>query len=512
MQVWLLARDSSSVLQLLQNMSYEGHPALWHLCLYGLSQITHNVVSVQILHLLIALGIVFLIVKFSPFSVLHKFLLSFSYFIFFEYTFISRNYSLGILFLFLFCAAYHRAGKRYYLLATLLALAANTNIYACMISMALALFLGLEALQEGQFQRLKSKQMVISVAIICLGWLLSILQIGRIMLPQLAALFAALGTSNISQQFSSATPNIALAIAPTESFNLIEQLAQLGSVLNDVFKSYVPIPVFSELDFWNTNFLTDPDATASVLGIPLGDYVALALTIALLSCALYFLARRPALLWSFIFGNFVLVAFRFFLHDQPALRHQGHFFILLVICFWLLNSSLSGVNNHPPDVKSHHPKLSRAALQQRFFTVVLTLQFFSGLYAASMDYIYPFSAGKAAANFIQENGLAEIDIFGSLPRQATVLSGYLDVPIYYPQRQEFGSFWTHLVPKIDSDAELIQAIESQANAADRERLVLALTRPLPSADASSLSITELARFEQSIAPNETFYLYLAQGE
>ena len=62
-QAWLLARDSASLIELFQNMRYEGHPGLWHLCLYGLTRITHNPLIMQIFHLSVSVFIVSLIVK-----------------------------------------------------------------------------------------------------------------------------------------------------------------------------------------------------------------------------------------------------------------------------------------------------------------------------------------------------------------------------------------------------------------------------------------------------------------
>jgi hypothetical protein len=38
LQAWLIARDSSSVIDLFKNLKYEGHPGLWHICLYLISR------------------------------------------------------------------------------------------------------------------------------------------------------------------------------------------------------------------------------------------------------------------------------------------------------------------------------------------------------------------------------------------------------------------------------------------------------------------------------------------
>ncbi len=72
LNVWLIARDSDSIGELFRNIKYEGHPGLWYLCLYVLNQFTHNPVSMQIFHLLLATGFVYIFVRFSQFTTLQK--------------------------------------------------------------------------------------------------------------------------------------------------------------------------------------------------------------------------------------------------------------------------------------------------------------------------------------------------------------------------------------------------------------------------------------------------------
>lgn len=532
MQAWLLARDSSNILELIQFMEFEGHPALWHFLLYGLNHITHNVFGVQILHLLISIVMVWLVIKFSPFSILHKFLLSFSYFIFFEYTFISRNYNLGILFLFLFCITYRLPKKRYVLLSILLILAANTNVYAFIIGIALALFAAVDILQQKSMGKalnsiISRSQLTSSLTILALGWLLSTLQIVRVIIPKIIErlslnaipqpsidplLIASISTTTIATE--SISPEV------TSYDPILSLVIRAGNAIADIWESYVPIPLLFKLHFWNTNILTQNEALPSLFGIFTGELLGMGLAIALIGISTYLFACDLPVLCLYIAGNAMMLMFQVALHDTPYIRHTGHFFILFIVSFWLFNSRFS-----KPQNRSEEPlgRLSSASfikslssfLQHRFLTIILTIQFLVGIYAAGIDYLFTFSGGKAAANYIQANNLSEIDIFGSRYRQAAVLSGYLDTPIYYPEYEEFGSFWTNLAPEIQNEAELLQKIKDQIDVTENKTLVLALTIPLTSDLASEdlvdISIEELARFEESIVANETFYLYLAKG-
>ena len=144
LNVWLIARDSSSLLELFGNIKYEGHPALWYLCLYFLNQFTDNPIVMQIFHLLIATSTVFIFIKYAPFTQLQKVLFCFGYLPFYEYLVISRNYAIGLLLVCVFCAAYPTRNKGYLWLAVILFFLANSNAYCLFIAFALGLTLILE--------------------------------------------------------------------------------------------------------------------------------------------------------------------------------------------------------------------------------------------------------------------------------------------------------------------------------------------------------------------------------
>ncbi len=75
----------------------------------------------------------------SPFSKLEKLLLLSSYFVLFEYTVISRDYGIGFLFALIYADMRARRPDRIFLNALLLGLLANTNLFAFLLSGALAL-------------------------------------------------------------------------------------------------------------------------------------------------------------------------------------------------------------------------------------------------------------------------------------------------------------------------------------------------------------------------------------
>ena len=91
---WLLARDSASLSELWAVSRYEGHPIFWNVILFIITRFTSDPVWMQLVHWLISVTVVFFVMRFSPLPALWNILFVFGYFILYEYTVISRNYSI----------------------------------------------------------------------------------------------------------------------------------------------------------------------------------------------------------------------------------------------------------------------------------------------------------------------------------------------------------------------------------------------------------------------------------
>src|ERR1051325_1005581 len=76
---WLLAKDSSSIGEMMYNSRYEGHPMLWNFLLFVLTRFSSNPFSMQVLNLMISILAVIIFLRYSPFSVKIKIPAVFSY-------------------------------------------------------------------------------------------------------------------------------------------------------------------------------------------------------------------------------------------------------------------------------------------------------------------------------------------------------------------------------------------------------------------------------------------------
>ncbi|HEX8333991.1 MAG TPA: hypothetical protein VF622_15335, partial [Segetibacter sp.] len=134
-QAWLLVKDASLEDLFLKYLRYEGSPGLWHLILMlpaklGFPYYTINIISATFS----AIG-VWLFLRYSPFPLIVKILLPFTYFAFFQYGVVARSYCLIPGLMFLIAMIYKTKDQqplRYILLLCLFAnVSAHTFLIAC---------------------------------------------------------------------------------------------------------------------------------------------------------------------------------------------------------------------------------------------------------------------------------------------------------------------------------------------------------------------------------------------
>src|ERR1700690_3696662 len=128
-QAWLIARDSYGIADLIHNLRYEGHPALWYLLLMPLTRLSRAPALMQGLQLVIASATVAVVLWQAPLSHLERLIFPFGYFVLFEYGVKSRSYALGFLLLVLFCSLWRLRRQHPVLMAVLLAALANVHVY-----------------------------------------------------------------------------------------------------------------------------------------------------------------------------------------------------------------------------------------------------------------------------------------------------------------------------------------------------------------------------------------------
>ena len=294
-QAWLVARDANSLSQLLDNMNYEGNPALWHFFLYWITRVTHDPIYMQAFHLLIATSFIFIFNRYAPLSNLHKILFSFGYFPLYEYALISRSYALGILLVFGICALYKNRTTKYILMGVLLALLANVTIYAVVLACCLAGILVLDYFLYQQKNGKAMMQLAIGMVIFVLGVVFSLYQIW----PDKDNSF------------------------PAPYATSLFDLPRWGEVLSKLFTTYLYIPQIEE-HFWNTNIYFKETLSSGWVLISVMIFVA----------GILIFLRKPLILLLYLgttIGLFSVYYYTALLHS----RYCGYLLIALAVCYWL---------------------------------------------------------------------------------------------------------------------------------------------------------------------------------
>jgi hypothetical protein len=387
---WLLARDSNSFTNLNINTRSEGHPLLWSILLYGITRITTNPFWMQFLHILISTSFVFVFLKKAPFNWVIKTLFIFGYFIIFEYNLISRNYNLGILFLFLACTIFKERKNRFILISFYLAMASNTHLMFSVIAFALFVIIVFEQIENKQ---VSSTQNTFGYLIFGLGLISILIQIQ--------------------------TTNSGWLLNPIEKIPFSERLIK-GFI--SFFKGLITIPDFRTIHFWNSNLIVDTNRKLASI---------FALLIYFLPLVLF--SKNKKTLY-FVYMGLIGTQIFFFVTQRAATRFHGMTYIIFIIALWIEN--YYPIDNYK--LKDFLISLKLTLFKKQVVYCILIIQFCSGIYAYSMDLIYPFSSAKETIDFTKKSYQGTEII--SLNCEGTLLSAYLEKKIYFLCNQSFQSF------------------------------------------------------------------------
>jgi len=468
-QAFLMARDSRTVPDLLLRIKFDIHPPLWHLILFFLTRATSSPAAMQVVHLAIAAAMVYLFARHAPFSRLNAILFAAGYYALFEYGVIARNYSLGILFLFLFCVLYPRRNERFLTLGACIALLSLTSIHAIILATALTLALIAERMSRRRASR-----------------------------PRLFWPGIGLGLAGIATSILSAFPNPESIYA--RNVSLVLEPRMILPVLRTIPKAFLPLPE-PHLHFWNTSLLNHLPATYVIIHL---------LVVLIVAYALILFSRHRPAFWFYVSATAALIAFFLFSYFG-FLRHHGFFFFSFLCALWMSASSTENAAPSPPSTR----RRGFGALAESFrkaapavLTLFLGFQALAGLFAAAMDIRHPFSRGEVTAEFIERNGLENRVLVGDIDYVMSSIAAHLERPIYLPRGERWGTFQLN-IPAVRPNTDMnhiTQAAERLSRVSGREFLII-LNYPLDKDSLITRSLRLVGKTGRAVVDNEAFYLY-----
>src|SRR3954470_24789954 len=388
LQQWMIAVDADGIRSLFANMRYEGVPPGWHLLLFGLSRLTSNPASMQVVQFLVNVSACYLILRFAPFERWQRYLLCFSYYLLFEYAQIVRCYSVvPLILLGVLTAATHLKHHRTWVMAAGITLIGLTSPYGLILALALATHFFI--LDEGvNWKKIISASVMIGATLVVL--------------------------------LSMRVPPDAYEREWITHFSLERLLTVL----------YIPISALFQIPAVRYDFCAPNVIADWVLNHRghLGLQIVLVVTL-VSACFIFFLRKLfeglpKKTLFIFFFTTGAVLFIGYF-NFYGSLRHWGYIFLALLATVWVAA-----------------PFLQRQA--KIYFTIFLLLQAALGIHAWASDVIYIFSPAKEAASFIGKSEYDDYPLAGSRDALVSGVSGFLNRPIFYPETNHPGRFivWT----------------------------------------------------------------------
>ncbi len=133
-QAWLLARDGGLIKLWSTLLHYEGSPGLWHTVLWVLIKLGVPYRGEQIASALLGCSASWMLLTRSPFPIVVRLLLPFTYFLCYQYAVVARSYSLLPVLLFASVLLYHRSDQHLLTFTVILGLLAGVSVHGFLLS------------------------------------------------------------------------------------------------------------------------------------------------------------------------------------------------------------------------------------------------------------------------------------------------------------------------------------------------------------------------------------------
>ncbi|MBW4688811.1 MAG: hypothetical protein KME40_27930 [Komarekiella atlantica HA4396-MV6] len=464
---WLIVRDSESFGNLIANINYEGHPALWYFSLAFLRRIADTPVVMQIFHWAITVVSAAIFCLYSPFNYRQKLLFIFGFFPFYEYFLISRNYAFSMLFIFSFCTAFPSRKTTYFYLTVLLGLLANSSAHALLVSFSLSLTLLVEFCLDSEhrnqyFSQSQKYDLFLSIAMITFSFILAIYIITP---PADSYLHGGLNNGWLIQ------------------FDIRHLLRSIGRLFGSFL---LIIPSHKR---W------------------LDLIICASIALVIVTLSLIKLCVKPFPLFFYIIGNSMIFAFTY-LKFLGMPRHFGHFYLIFIAALWLESYYQESTFLINKLFIRHNLVHFARKWHHIIFMLILYVQFLGGIGNFSRDLIIPFSASHETANYIQNSQLVNEFIVASRDANMAPLSGYLNRKFYYPEVQKMGSFTIFKKGRENvEESEMLRQITSLLKSQEGKNKILLILNKKLNLNTKDLKIIPIKNFERAWVDSERYYLY-----
>ncbi len=448
---WGMVVASPTLRALFSNVHYEAHPALWYLLLYPGSKLTHAPWMLKVLEALIGTGIYLVLALATPLRRVEQVLVYLSSYILFEYTVMSRMYSLMLLFTLIYLWSRLKYPERVVRNALWLGTIANTDVTGMILSGALLLEYGIDWLQRRE------------------GWS-RLLQAGAVYAGMVAlAAWTLWPAKDISWRTNGRMFQYARSAA---HFRV--------AVLNYVSMPWYPVNRAFPRHFWE----------AEVLGNPLLYLFMMPLVLVLLLAVFWRSPRLLAMLGALATAG---IAFSHLVYIGSP-RHFGIMFIGVLAGLWIL--------------RYRGEPISKLAY------LLLGMSALSGLFYAYGQWARPFADDGAVSKWLVEHNLQDAALIGFPDANVVGVPEQLQRPMYFLDCACVDTYMKFSRRRDDFDVDhgVPAGLAKAARILHAPEMIFMIYRPLTAVEtkelaASSVDAEPLAQFTQGDIVDEHFFLY-----
>jgi len=367
---------------------------------------------------------------------------------FYEYNIISRNYMLGVLFLFLAMSFYAKRNEKRLIFTLFLILASNIHLIFLIISVAFYVFVIFE-----NSKKLFTYKNNIAHIIFSIGIILAIVQI----IP----------------------PQDTIFFENIQNLTFFNRL-KIGFI--SVWKGIITLPNFSTINFWNTNFL---------MKFSMSTVVFFGLVIYLFPLLIF---NKNIKVLLFVYGSLFGAQAFFFITQRGNARSEGMIYLIFIIALWL--------NQCNESTKFSIDKVRSKNLKSIFIYCVLIIHFFSGIFAYSMDIKHTFSPAKNIAKYIKNSYLNEYTIITTYCNEP--LSSYLQKDLFTLCTNNFDSFchWN-----MNCDASEVETVNVVSFLKKQNKSSIFITLDSVAIENQNIEMNLLKKYPKSIIKNRKYHIF-----
>ncbi|HJQ83704.1 MAG TPA: hypothetical protein VKA21_06505 [Candidatus Binatia bacterium] len=406
-----IARHAQSLAELAAPLRFEGHPMLWYLVLWGGYRLVAETWVLKLASVASAAGAIFLLNR-SALPWWLRWLFTFSFFPIYQYSVVSRGYSLEMLLLFGFCGLYPHRRDHPLALALVLAALANTEAFGLIMAVAAVAMLVAEKLAANSSANSLWREVA----------------------------------SDPWMQGATAVYVAGLALAAWVAFPAAGH----------------PLTGFRRLDLW-----TVAGGVGRAVVQPLGHATQFAVLPAPSLWAWGYFAYLTRRLPVLCFAASALIGIETLfnlVYGPGAPWHVGNVMLVVVAAMWLATASPTATGTRlalPEPVRVWLGRLLLAGVTAAFAGQVLL-----GIGHLSLDRQYDYSANRRLAALLQEPSLAGAVVMGEPDTPLWSLPYYADNRIYLPREATYRD-WGMFAPPRRTQYDLASLLQAARSVRDR---------------------------------------------